>query len=261
LDRALVSAGKWSPINGYEIRPESIFDDGWLSVDSFASTRGGPKYLKLHGSTNWLAPYSFVDVSTGKSRTLSGYAIEILYIFLRATKPYKTYENRYWGQYVPYSYCYYPPNLPAQRDDVPTGYTGVRIVIAPDLGERVEPVIDDKNVYSMPLLIPPIRDKQYLSYGNIISSLWTKAKNALSECEELYIIGYSFPPTDQVSRILFESALKHNKSIKKIVIWNPKPDPIKELFIDIFGLDSRLIFVKREQFDPLRNPSSTILSY
>ena len=77
---------------------------------------GGPQYLKLHGSTNWLTPYSFIDLSTGERKTISGYAINKLFVFYKATEPYQTYETRYWGSYKPYNYCYYPPNLPCQRD-------------------------------------------------------------------------------------------------------------------------------------------------
>jgi hypothetical protein len=259
LDRALESTGKWSPVNGYAIQPEGIFDDGWKSSETIISRTGGPQYLKLHGSTNWLTPYKFVDLSTGERRTLSEYAIDKLYVFLKATKPYKTYENRYWGPYEPYSYCYYPPDLPCQRDDVPHDHVGVSFVVAPDITEHAKVVIYDKNVYSMPLIVSPVRDKQYQRYGNIYLSLWEKASQVLSECEELYIIGYSFPHTDQMSRDLFRTSLRLNKYMKKIVIWNPHPEPLRDLFINDFGIENKLLYIREERFDPLKCPTSKIL--
>jgi hypothetical protein len=260
FDRALASTGKWSPVNGYAIQPEGIFDDGWQSPDTFVRLTGGPQYIKLHGSTNWLTPYDFVDVSTGKRRTLSRYAINKFYVFLRAKKPYKTYENRYWGPYEPYSYCYYPPDLPGQRDDVPQDHVGISFVVAPDLTEQAKVIIDDKTVYSMPLIVPPVRDKRFQRYGNIFSFLWEKAALALSECVELFIIGYSFPRTDHVSRDLFKSALRLNKHLKKIFIWNPHPEPLRDLFINDFGIENNLLYLRKEKFNPLKCPTSTILS-
>lgn len=260
LDRALASTGKWSPVDGYSIEPESIFDDDWQSPNTFDGQTGGPQYLKLHGSTNWLTPYHFIDLSTGERRTLSSYAIDRLYLFIKATKQYKTYEERYWGPYVPYSYCYYPPDLPCQRDDTLPGHTSVRFVCAPDLPEHAKKVVDDKSVYSMPLIVPPVRDKQYLRYGKIFSLLWEKANRALSNCEELYVIGYSFPPTDTVSRDLFRTSLRKNNAKEKIVIWNPRPELLRDLFINDFGIDNDLLFINAEKFDPLQRPASPILS-
>ena len=260
LDRSLALTGKWSPVNGYSIMPEAIFDDGWQPIENFERSIYGPQYLKLHGSTNWLTPYHFVDLSTGDRRTLSGYAINKLFVYIKGTTQYQTYENRYWGPYEPYSYCYYPPDLPCQRDDTPPDYIGYRFVCAPDLPEHAKLTIADKNVYSMPLIVPPVRDKQYLRYGEIFSVLWEKASKALSECEELYVIGYSFPPTDHVAKDLFREALKKNDNLKKIIIWNPSPSNLEGLFINDFGVNKHKLHIKTERFDPLKEPASKILS-
>jgi len=260
FDRALASTEKWSPVNGYTITPEAIFDDGWQPIENFECNTNGPQYLKLHGSTNWLTPYHFINLSTGQRRTLSGYAINKLFVYIKATTQYQTYENRYWGPYESYSYCYYPPDLPCQRDDTPPGLIGVRVVCAPDLPEHAKISISDKSVYSMPLIVPPVKYKQYLRYGEIFSVLWGKASEALSETEELYVIGYSFPQTDYVAKDLFREALKKNNKIKKIVIWNPSPSNLEELFVNDFGVSKQKLHTKAERFDPLKNPTSKILS-
>lgn len=260
LDRALASTGKWSPINGYAIEPEAIFDDGWQSAKGMKADLNGPLYLKLHGSTNWLTPFHFIDLSTGNNRTLSGYAIDKLFVYHKATTQYQTYENRYWGPYEPFSYCYYPPDLPCERDDTPKDYVNARFVCAPDLPDHAKYVIGEKSVFSMPLIVPPVRDKQYLRYGRIFSELWEKASDALWKCEELYVIGYSFPQTDSVAKNLFQESLKKNEALKKVVIWNPYPQDLEQLFVEDFGIDKTKIDVKAEKFDPLKKPALRILS-
>ena len=259
LDKALASTSKWSPATGYSIRPESIFDDGWQKPEDYGPLNGGPQYLKLHGSTNWLTPYSFSDLSTGKRRTISGYAIDELFVFHRASRPYQTYENRYWGPYEPYSYCYYPPNLPCHRDDTQPGYTSVTVIVAPDLNKDTKVVIGDEAVYSMPLIVPPVKNKQHLIYGTVFSSLWEKARIALSECEELIVIGYSFPATDVLSKRLFRKALKYNTGIKRVVIWNPNPDSIINIFINNFGIRRERLQIKSCKFEPQRYPQLRVL--
>jgi hypothetical protein len=47
-----------------------------------------------------------------------------------------------------------------------------------------------------PVIITPVtlKDRHYRS--PLFLSIWAQAEAALSECDELIIIGYSFPPTD-----------------------------------------------------------------
>ena len=260
MDRALASTGNWDLDNGYALSPESIFDDGWSKPKEHTCLKKSPQYLKLHGSSNWLTPYSFVNSSSGKMHTLSGYALDKLYIFHKATKPYKTYENRYWGPYQPFSYCYYPPDLPVIRNDTPPDRLNVRILSAIDFPEHGKTTIGDKDVYSMPLIVPPMKDKQYLRYGKVFSTLWERAKTALEDCEELYIIGYSFPPTDLVSKSLFRDALRRSKKLNYVVILNPYPEKIEELFVNDFKINQSKFIIKKEKFDPLKSPTSKILS-
>ena len=251
LDRALWATGKWSPSNGYLLAPEAIYDDGWKTPDAFPVPDSVPLYLKLHGSTNWLTAYhtSGVHLKTKDKITLSRYAMDRLYVFLSATREYPTYERRYWGPYQPFSYCYYPPNIPAPRDDTSPGYLGIRIVVAPDLREHSKYVIDEKDTFSMPLIVPPVKNKQYQRYGNLFSVLWGVAEQALSLCDDLYLIGYSFPETDIASRDLFRIAIGCNTNLKKIIIINPMPDRIVALLTNDFGLNPSIIEVRRQKFE------------
>ena len=80
LDRALLASGIWSPSNGYCIRPEGIFDDQWRYPDATDDIEDGPLYLKLHGSTNWLAPYHSVHLTSGEEYSVSKYAMDKLFV-------------------------------------------------------------------------------------------------------------------------------------------------------------------------------------
>jgi len=77
-----------------------------------------------------------------------------------------------------------------------------------------------------PLLIPPswdkgVREKQ-------IQEVWRQALDMLRTAKRIYIIGYSFPETDQYFRYLLYVGLKENEYLEKIMIINPdlpsKPD-------------------------------------
>jgi hypothetical protein len=260
MDCALFSTGNWDIINGYSLIPVAIFDDGWKIPQKNFIKRKGPKYLKLHGSINWLTPYSFVNASSGKITSLSSYSLNKFFVFYRATKPYRTYENRYWGPYQPFSYCYYPPNLPVVRDDTPPNHVNLRILNAIDLPDHGKIQVDDKDVYAMPLIVPPVKNKRYLRYGKLFSILWEEAKKALEDCEEIYIIGYSFPSTDFVSKQLFKDAISKNKNLNHIIIINPSADKIRELLLKEFNIDKSKIISKMMRFDPLIEPISKIIS-
>jgi len=93
MDRALLSTNRWFPNDGYCIKPEYIFNDGWWEPPKFDYLKGGPKYIKLHGSTNWLMPYHGINLTTGELFTFNAYAMDKLYVFLKATHPYETYLN------------------------------------------------------------------------------------------------------------------------------------------------------------------------
>ena len=249
LDRALYSSGSWSPSNGYCIKPEAIFDEHWRSPDVYDRNNLAPIYIKLHGSTNWLAPYHGAHLSSGEMYSVSKYGMDKLFVYLNSDSAYDTYKNRYWGPYEPFSYCYYPPNLPIVRDDREPGKSIISMVSAIDLPEHGETVINDPNVYSMPLIVPPVRNKQYQRYGKIFSILWGLATDSIELCRLLYIIGYSFPETDIATQRMFSEALKRNKVLEKIIIINPHPENIFELFTSGFGIEKSKIELRKQKFE------------
>lgn len=249
MDRALMCTNRWFPNDGYYIKPEYIFNDGWHKPDEFDYLKGSPQYLKLHGSTNWLIPIHGVNLTTGQPYTLNGYAMNKLFVFFKATHSYETYEDRYWGPYQPFSYCYYPPNLPLSIDTIRKGYKLIRAVSAIDLPEHGKVVVDENKVYSMPLIVPPVRNKQYARYGKIFSELWEHAENAISQCKHLYLIGYSFPETDVVAKNMFKKAISKNQKLEKIIIINPNPERINTILTKDFAVNVSKVIVRSKRYD------------
>lgn len=55
-------------------------------------------------------------------------------------------------------------------------------------------------------------------------TIWTRAASALRSAHVLALVGFSFPPTDQLVEALFRMALEDNKSLKRLIIVNPSSD-------------------------------------
>lgn len=101
----------------------------------------------------------------------------------------------------------------------------------------------------MPLIIPPLRNKQYSRFGRIFTELWDKAELAISKCKELYIIGYSFPDTDALSREMFAKAIRSNSILEKVIIINPSPGKIELLCAKEFGIKKSILEIRQKKFD------------
>ena len=52
-------------------------------------------------------------------------------------------------------------------------------------------------------------------------TLWKRAASALKSAETIAMVGFSFPPTDQLVEAMFRMALEENKRLKRLIIVNP----------------------------------------
>lgn len=249
LDRALASTGRWSPERDYGAIPHAVFDDGWR-VPHCDVTPPAPLLLKLHGSTNWLMPYQSVNPQTGTLQSLSAQSHGKFFVYLNASRPYDTYRGRCWGPYAPYSYCYYPPNLPVDRDDDVPGHTRYAILSAADLPDHGALTTNDPCVYSMPLIVPPELHKNYELCGGTLPGLWKTAEEAIAHCDELFVIGYSFPDTDTEVRKLIARSLCRNGRIGQIIVVNPDPLRVVGVIRDVFHVPDELITTLALPFAP-----------
>jgi hypothetical protein len=84
----------------------------------------------------------------------------------------------------------------------------------------------EDQLFVEPITITPVIHKQFYAegflYKKVFDVLWKNARDSLSKCKSLVVIGYSFPPTDFHTRKLFLEAFSKN-IVTKLVIVNPDP--------------------------------------
>ena len=210
LDRALLDTGGWNPAIGYGLTFRAVLDGSWKNA--FEGNVKFPtnwKLLKLHGSTNWLVPYMGVEFKDWEFQTFVA-GTDNVFLYWHSSLPYATHMSRWRGGYVPTTYCYYPPNLPAdfftkEQLSAPPGKTFVKAThrfLSPF--KEHDPT---GSIPSSPILITPVRQKKYDIYKASIESLWSQAVKGIEDASRVVIVGYSFPPTDTRALDLLRSLL------------------------------------------------------
>jgi hypothetical protein len=178
---------------------------------------------------------------------------EQFYIYEHSTGPYDTYAGRYMPGYQPFSCGYYPPNIlddPGRR--IREGYAAIKMRLR--FPWSPSPTSGDKGLVSMPLIIPPVKNKKYDMFGSLFETLWSDARDAISLCDRLIIIGYSFPHTDDRSNKLFIDAFVRRSSPPQVVIVNPAPENIAHKFTFEFGVPARQIRVIKQYWEEASDP-------
>ena len=248
LDRALFELGDWKPTVGYGIAFRALFDDGWQPTLPGNSNR---YLLKLHGSTNWLVPLRSFNLRT-KRMTFWNPDVDPaerpIYCFVRSKDRYVTYQDRGRSGYEPFSYFYYPPNLPL----APLRHLGDRVLlsasISPDMPEHGSVVRVKEMNESMPLIVPPVRNKDFGVLHGLLEDVWTMARVALRSAERITIIGYSFPPTDTRAMSLFSEAILGRRDPVSVELVDPYPDALAARLSELFG-QSITLTVRRTTFE------------
>ena len=239
LDRALAEITDWRPDWGYSVSPRGIFENGWTAPQPRPADAQAPELIKLHGSTNWLTAYAIRDPQTGEVVLTHDLEPSAFSVFVAGDQPYPCHAGRFMAGYQPYSYGYYPPNLnfPGRPADADHAIVQVR----PRLPWRPEGSSGDAGLVSMPLIIPPVRNKSYDMFGDLFGNLWKRAEDVLARADSITVIGYSFPKTDVQSDRLFRTAFSRRSSTPQVQIVDPAPALVAEKFRRELGIpDSHL---------------------
>jgi len=92
----------------------------------------------------------------------------------------------------------------------------------PDLdGWYIDPIIITPTLYKEKYLRVPL-------YSRVFSPIWEKAKEALSNCKRLIVIGYSFPATDFPTKKLFLEAFSEN-TLGELIVVNPDTSVVQKV--------------------------------
>ncbi len=231
LDRALADTGGWSPNDGYGISFSAVMDGTWKqAVEASPDFQTNWKLLKLHGSTNWLAPFTFIHLDT-LEYTSSVPESDNIFLYWQSTLPYETYKNRWRGGYSSTCYCYYPPNIPDfcffhhQLSPGPDRMW-VRATPIGIFSPFEEP--SGEGILSSPVLITPVRQKKYDVYKSKMEHLWQHSEDLMKAADRIVIVGYSFPPTDTRPLELLRNTLNSRKgeiSVEIVGEYPPKVVP------------------------------------
>lgn len=97
----------------------------------------------------------------------------------------------------------------------------------------------------VPVIVPPTWNKG--PYQEILAPVWRAAARHLSEAENIFIIGYSMPETDQFFRYLFALGTLGAARIRRVVVIDPdESGQVKRRFQEILGGVSRDCFFYKE---------------
>lgn len=241
IERALEEEMSWTTDRGYGFSPKSIYRNGWSSPEERASK--SVQLYKLHGSTNWLTVHPSL---LGDFTTLNKLvAPDDVYVYESTKQPYPCHRGRYMEGYERFSYGYYPVNL----DMVAYAPDGQEIVSIPQPKPHVEEgKAPSYGVETIPLIIPPVKDKKYDQYGSLFENLWENTARAIENADEIILIGYSFPKTDIKSTKLFLDAFMKRSSKPRIKILDPNPERIVDKFKYDFGFVDSEILVCKDYF-------------
>jgi hypothetical protein len=92
----------------------------------------------------------------------------------------------------------------------------LRLAVTQDLGRLKH---CGKGCTPEPLIVPPTWNKS--QYHNVIESVWRRAAKEMSEAENLVIIGYSLPPTDQFFHHLFALGCVGRRLLRRVIVCDP----------------------------------------
>lgn len=252
LDRALAATGGWAPDDGYGLRFTSVLDGNWKP-----STEGGPsfssnwKLLKLHGSTNWLVPYTSVHFQTLEYVSSVPESADI-FLYWQSSLPYATHNSRWRGGYAPTCYCYYPPNLPSscfkkeQLSPAP-GHVFLSVAYKGIFSPFDEPGAE--GIPSSALLITPVRQKKYEMYQTTVSELWRQTVDLLADVDRVVIVGYSFPTTDTRALDLLTSALIARRGKIELEVVAPDADAIAARIGDEALSAAKSVALRKTKFE------------
>jgi len=91
-----------------------------------------------------------------------------------------------------------------------------------------EPVLPE------PFVVPPTGNKTE-NYG-VLTAVWSRAAAELTEAENLYVIGYSLPPTDEFFKYLYALGTVGDVILKKFWVFNPDGSgSVEQRFRQILG--------------------------
>ena len=109
---------------------------------------------------------------------------------------------------------------------------------------------------AIPLIVPPTWDKT--RYHKQLAPVWRQASRQLEQAENIFVVGYSLPETDNFFRYLFALASEGPTDIRRFWVINPDFE-VDKRFRPLIGsgISNRYRFLQREFYDALQDRTLT----
>jgi NAD-dependent SIR2 family protein deacetylase len=172
--------------------------------------------IKLHGSINW-----------GRCKNCNNEVVPWFFGDFYEANPLKDYNKK------PYSCPSGPDEVYVEIGSAVPGYRH-------DCGTLLQ--------IKTPAIVPPTWAKT--EYNTGFDNMWAHAANQLAEAENIIVIGYSLPPTDQFFPILYALGTVSRTILKRFWVYDPDPDgTVEKRFQTMLGAAARQKFMhKRMKF-------------
>ena len=164
----------------------------------------------------------------------------------------KLHGSLNWLKYLPISHH---PMLFEERKILPEDKEREIILVNGNWWFNEPPYKDDW--YIDPIMITPVlyKEKQFQDplYKRVFDPIWDEARDKLSSCKKLIIIGYSFPQTDfPVKKLFLEAFSKNTPEI--LIVVNPDTSIISKIK-DLCHYERPIVVCKNlKEFMQLNNP-------
>jgi|GEM_PF-805693 len=145
----------------------------------------------------------------------------------------KLHGSLNWFHYLPVRR--FPALLEGMENVLPEDKLNAKILINGHWWLGDLPTLGDW--YIEPIIVPSVlyKDDYKSEFGrssglnsNELAPQWEKAKEALSDCKSLTIVGYSFPPTDFATKKLFLEAFADHQ-VEELTIVNPNGNVVETI--------------------------------
>jgi hypothetical protein len=97
---------------------------------------------------------------------------------------------------------------------------------------RARDYLKGVNLTGRPVIVPPTWAKT--AFYRDVQDVWRRAAKELKDAENIYVLGYSLPPTDEFFRILYALGTAGSARLKRFWVFNPDP-AVEARFRGILG--------------------------
>ena len=94
-----------------------------------------------------------------------------------------------------------------------------------------------RKVTGEPLIVPPTWNKG--DSHKALTQIWAQAAQALSKAENIFVIGYSLPPSDAFFRYLYALGTAGDVLLKRFWVFNPAQQEVEQRFRALLGSGAR----------------------